>query len=148
MVKPPENPLAAPTALHLQLEIPAQKIIKTNAHPQQYYTIIPLDPHHLDVDPLYIQNQSKPQFTSANPVSETLKILLRKAIADCIIAHHQLLHLRSVAFDLIITEEGPVIIEANYNWGADMLYNVIHNDAAKSPHFAQRWLESIVLETE
>ena len=68
----------------------------------------------------------KPQTTAPEQctiaISAGLKDLLRESITNCRQAHQKLLSLRTVSFDVIIGEEGPVIIEANYNWSIEMLY--------------------------
>ena len=77
-------------------------------------------------------------------ISTELKQLLRTGIDYCIEAHHQLLDLRSVAFDLIIGESGPLILEANYNWSIEMLYYVIDLASNEVTHPAHKWIRSVV----
>ena len=76
-------------------------------------------------------------------ISEPLKAQLNTGIAHCIHAHHQLLDVRSGAFDIILSDKGVVLVEANYNWSVEMLYNVIEGDPLTSSHIAAIWLQSM-----
>jgi len=134
-----------PTLLYLQLEIPLKKkIISATCH-RQYYTLLPLDLNSLDVDSLFIHKfrEKRPEVETLI-ISTELKQLLRTGIDYCIEAHHQLLDLRSVAFDLIIGESGPLILEANYNWSIEMLYYVIDLASNEVTHPAHKWIRSVV----
>ena len=110
----------------------------------QYYTLIPLDIDNLNVD-LYFK---KTHFFSEKQdvtVSEVLKRLLREAIDYCILTHDKLLDLNTVSFDLIISSDGPIMIEANYNWSIELLYFVIDPMDNNPVHPAGQWLNRVGL---
>lgn len=119
-IKSADTPQLSPQLLYLQLEIPNQKQATSG---QQYYTLLPLDRRTLDVDATF---KNKPWCLEKQDItiSEALKMLLRQSIDYCILAHQTLLDLRTVSFDVIIGEMGPVILEANYNWSVELLYHV------------------------
>ncbi|HBM17345.1 MAG TPA: hypothetical protein DD381_13540, partial [Lentisphaeria bacterium] len=58
----------------------------------------------------------------------------------CVYAHSKLIALKSVAFDLFITNEGPLIIEANFNWDIEMLYNHPHKNLREL--LPEEWLKN------
>ena len=138
--KSASSPCIPPKLLYLQLEIPCVKEKKSIV---QYYTILPLDLNTLDIDPVF---KCKSSYYQENDqvISDELKLMMRTAINYCVLAHHKLLNLRSVSFDVILSEEGPVILEANYNWSVEMLYNVIQTDPFDQDdmHPAAQWLNS------
>ena len=77
-----------------------------------------------------------------------MKLLLRETIFYCVSAHEKLLELRTVAFDVIIGQQGPVIIEANYNWSIEMLYSVLGYDKStmNQSHPAYQWMQQVLQE--
>src|SRR3990167_2909174 len=128
-----------PTLLYLQLEIPLEK---KDASQHQYYTILPLDSTTLDIDRVFQKKYPHAKHQDVM-ISDPLKAQLNTGIAHCIHAHHQLLDVRSVAFDIILSDKGVVIVEANYNWSVEMLYNVIEGDPLTSSHIAAKWQQSM-----
>ncbi|MCH9755758.1 MAG: hypothetical protein K0U37_01025 [Gammaproteobacteria bacterium] len=122
-----------PKLLYLQLEIP--KVKKTS----QTYFIYPLTLDTLDIDPIF-KEKAQMQDEPYPVIPDTIKKELHKAIHYCIKAHQSLLDLRSVSFDVILTQDGPVMLEANYNWSIELLYHVIDN---KTSHPAKIWLHQM-----
>jgi hypothetical protein len=112
-----------PELLYLQLEVP-----HVRSNNMQLYTIIPLDIHTLS-----LPNQR---------MSVGIKKWLRESIHYCLLAHQHLLNLSSVSFDVIIGEQGPIIIEANFNWSIELLYSVINVDDKTHP--AYEWLQAMI----
>lgn len=133
------KPTAATQLLYLQLEIPQEK------QAQQFYTLLPLDINTLDVD-LVFQTKNKNAFNTSYPeISDALKHELKQSITICLQAHQNLLPVRSASFDVSLSNNGPVILEANYNWSVELLYHVIDiNKPALHP--AAHWLEHIILD--
>jgi len=128
-----------PELLYLQLELPKEK------QERQFYAILPLALDSLEVDPVFKSKNKNTVPQEPYPViSDALKKELRQSIAICIQAHAKLLAMRSVSFDIIIGKNGPVVLEANYNWSIEMLYNVI--DVSMPPtHPAAHWLNRMIL---
>ncbi len=127
-----------PTLLYLQLEIPHTKITT------QTYFIYPLALDTLDIDPVFKTiNKAHHQNKSYPAISDTLKKALKKAILYCIKAHATLLSLSSVSFDVILSKNGPVILEANYNWPIEALYQSI-DITSPNKHPIKDWLNNIV----
>lgn len=135
--------------LYIQLEIPQANISSTVAINKmtQLYTILPLDLETLDVDPEF---KKQPFFDQKADVtiSVELKKLLRGSIANCLQAHKMLLDLRTVAFDVVIGEDGPMILEGNSHWSLDYFSYVealgpLHY---QSNHPSSRWVKSVMLE--
>ena len=131
-----------PVLLYLQLEIPLEKKDVYQARQHQCYTILPLDRVTLDIDRVFQKKYPHAKHQDVM-ISEPLKAQLNTGIAHCIHAHHQLLDVRSVAFDIILSDKGVVLVEANYNWSVEMLYNVIEGDPLTSSHIAAIWLQSM-----
>ena len=131
-----------PVLLYLQLEIPLEKKDAKHAPLHQYYTILPLDRTTLDIDRVFQKKYPHAKHQDVM-ISDLLKAQLNTGIAHCIHAHHQLLDVRSVAFDIILSDQGAVIVEANYNWSVEMLYSVIEGDPLTSSHMAAIWLQSM-----
>jgi len=135
--KSDDKPGTSPQLLYLQLELPQEK------QEQQFYTIFPLALDSLDIDPVF---QSKNKNTSDQPypvISDVLKNELKQAVSICLQAHQTLLSIRSASFDIIISNTGPVILEANYNWSIELLYHVIDVDKPVL-HPAAHWLRHII----
>ncbi|MDF1678445.1 MAG: hypothetical protein P1U32_07115 [Legionellaceae bacterium] len=127
-----------PTLLYLQLEIPRPKTTT------QTYSIYPLTLDTLDIAPTFqTTNKIRPQDKPYPIVSDALKEALRKAIRYCTKAHLTLLDLNSVSFDVILSKNGPVILEANYNWSVETLYQSI-DITSPEKHPAKDWLNHIV----
>ena len=141
-----DSPQAEVELIYLQLEIPNEKttVSSTKNKINQFYTILPLDLKTLDVDPMFKQKTTFPEKCNID-ISEVLKHFLRESIEYCMQAHQQLLNLRTVSFDVIIGEEGPIIIEANYNWSIELLYFVVTTNVtnAEHTHPSYRWLQSV-----
>jgi hypothetical protein len=139
--KSDDKPSTLPQLLYLQLELPQEK------QEQQFYTILPLTLDSLDVDPVF---QSKNKNTPKKPypiISNALKNELKHAISICLQAHQTLLPIRSASFDVIISNTGPVILEANYNWSIELLYHVIDNQKSTF-HPAAHWLKRVASESK
>lgn len=128
--------------LYLQLEIPAEKETKSGRE-VQYYKLIPLDIDSLDVDSYF---KGLPIYSDQHDViiTETLKEMLLESIDYCKLAHAQLLDLNTASFDMIISENGPVMIEANYNWSIELLYFVIDPLDKQTSHPAAVWLNKVI----
>ena len=133
-----------PILLYLQFEIPKIKINRGKKEKQQYYKILPLHWESLDIDPIFKEKYPWIQ-EDYPPISDILKDMLRTSITYCIEAHYRLLNLRSVAFDVILSPDGPMLLEANFNWAITLLYPVIALDplAMDNPHPAAHWLKSL-----
>lgn len=133
-----ETPSTPANCLYLQLEIPkakdtAQKIC-------QLYHILPLCLDSLDVDATFQKKHPSETYPSINT---TIKTLLKQSIALTLRAHDAILSCRTVSFDFIISPEGPVILEANYNWSVEHLYMVLPNPPSASTHPAAKWLRQL-----
>ncbi len=64
--------------------------------------------------------------------------MIDQALSMCCQLHRDHLALRSVAFDLTLTAQGPCFIEANYNWNPEILYRADLACGSDSP--GERWL--------
>ena len=139
--KSSSGPNVAPTLLYIQLEIPCNKPQASNTNPMQYYTLVPLDLNDLSVDLTF---KKSPVFQAEHDIliTEALRKLLRTSIDHCLAAHKKVLDLRSVSFDVILSDTGPLILEANYNGSIELLFDVIPSDACPSlsQHPAARWI--------
>ncbi|APA83025.1 hypothetical protein [Francisella tularensis] len=125
-----------PQAIYAQLEIPRLE----NNNKQQFYNILPLNINTLDIDLTNISELDyKVKFENIK-FPETLKQKIKAAINKCIKAHEQL-NIRAIAFDVILSPNDAVIIEANYNWDIEILYRAFgHNN---KDHIAKLWLENL-----
>ena len=132
-----DQPETSSQLLYLQLELPKKK------QEQQFYNILPLAVNSLDVDPVFTLNNKNTLNKPYPVIPDALKKELKHAIAICLEAHTALLTVRSVSFDVMISNTGPVILEANYNWSIELLYNVIDVNKPAS-HPAAHWLEGII----
>lgn len=126
-----------PKLLYLQLELPTKK------QKQQFYNILPLALSSLDIDPVFILKNKNLSDEPYPAISDAIKKELKHAITLCLEAHKALLAVRSVSFDVILSKTGPIILEANYNWSIELLYNVIDMNQPAS-HPAAYWLENIL----
>ncbi len=135
------SPTESPQLLYLQLEIPNLKKDTPKQKQYQFYTLVPLHWQTLEIDPIF---QAKhPEITANLTLSlPPLKEMLQTSIENCLRAHEALLPLKSVSFDVILTPQGPVIIEANFNWSITLLYFVILTDSLVmvDEHPATQWL--------
>lgn len=133
-----------PVVLYLQLEIPSVKKTTGRQKDKQFYTILPLHWETLEVDPVF--QKKFPRLNHARFMSDALKKGLLDAQLLCIQAHQSLLNLKSVAFDVCLCQQGPVILEANFNWSITLLYQVIDGDplAVDNKHPAAMWLNSMI----
>lgn len=138
--KSADTELAHTELLYIQLEIPLEKQAVTA---RQYYKILPLDLNTLEVDTTF---KTKSWCPKENDVvlSPHLKSLIRLSTAYCLQAH-KLIRLKSISFDVILSEQGPVILEANYNWSVEMLYHIIPEPPLNNDdtHPAARWIASM-----
>lgn len=125
-----------PQVIYAQLEIP----ILENNNKQQFYNILPLNINTLDIDLTNISEfKDKAKFKNLQ-IPETLKEKIKIAINKCIKTHERL-NIRAIAFDIIISPSDVVIIEANYNWDIEILYQAFgHNN---KDHIAKLWLENL-----
>jgi hypothetical protein len=133
-----------PVVLYLQLEIPKVKKIYNDQCVRQLYTILPLHWETLAIDPTF---QAKyPSLLEDIPfISDVLKKMLRESQMYCIKAHEHLLNLKGVAFDVILSQQGPVVLEANFNWSIASLYQVITDELLeKSNHPVAQWLRNVL----
>lgn len=135
------KPNMPPVVLYLQLEIAKTKKTIGKKKMKQFYTILPLNWKTLDIDTVF-QEKYPDLLEEIQPISETLKKLLRDSQKYCIEAHQRMLPLKSVAFDVCLTPAGPVILEANFNWSMTLLYQVIAGDPLTKTHShpAAEWL--------
>ncbi|MFH1728810.1 MAG: hypothetical protein ABIA04_10395 [Pseudomonadota bacterium] len=108
-------------AIYLQLEIPAAK--KHEINKRQLYKIYPLDLKSFEVDNKWRIN-SELKYNKDIIISQNLRKLISTAVDYCIKVHENLINLKSVAFDLALTDRGPIIIEANYNWNIELINDV------------------------
>ncbi|WP_231865145.1 hypothetical protein [Francisella hispaniensis] len=111
-----------------------------NNNKQQFYNILPLNINTLDIDLTHISEfKDKAKFKNLQ-IPETLKEKIKIAINKCIKTHERL-NIRAIAFDIIISPSDVVIIEANYNWDIEILYQAFgHNN---KDHIAKLWLENL-----
>lgn len=131
-----ETSKLAPQAIYAQLEIP----ILENNNKQQFYNILPLNINTLDIDLTNIPEfKSKAKFENIQ-IPKPLKEKIKFAINKCIKAHKQL-SMRAIAFDIIISPNEVVIIEANYNWDIEILYRAFNYN--QKDHIAKIWLENL-----
>ncbi len=135
---------ASPVVLYLQLEIPSLRKTTARQKEKQFYTILPLHWETLDVDPVF-QKKFPEIKDNMRFIPGTLKNMLREIQSHCIKAHQSLLNLKSVAFDVCLSQQGPVILEANFNWSITLLYQVIDCDplAVDNVHPAAMWLKQL-----
>ncbi len=111
--------------IYMQLEVPMET--KHEKTFKQFFKIYPIDLDTLDVS-LVWQKKTKVKYQKDIRISLALKQLISDSIEFSLIAHKSLLNLKSVAFDLALTPNGPIMIEANYNWNIELLYNVINTE--------------------
>ena len=111
--------------IYMQLEVPVETKHEKNF--KQFYRIYPLDLDIFEVNKNW-KRQTKVKYDKNIIIPESLKKLMAESVKHCLNAHKNLLHLKSAAFDLALTPGGPVIIEANYNWNTEMLYNIINTE--------------------
>ncbi|WP_257211275.1 hypothetical protein [Francisella opportunistica] len=83
--------------------------------------------------------KSKAKFENIQ-IPKPLKEKIKFAINKCIKAHKQL-SMRAIAFDIIISPNEVVIIEANYNWDIEILYRAFNYN--QKDHIAKIWLENL-----
>lgn len=134
---------ADPILLYLQLEMPAQKR-RIGRTLKQFYHIVPLDLQTLDPDVLFMETQE--DLKEKNIImSDHMKNIISNAIDYCLTAHQSLNGLRSIAFDVILSPAGPVILEANVSWAPSLLFQVLYGDplSPDQQHPAAQWLRGI-----
>lgn len=126
--------------LYLQLEIPKKE---RHASGQQLYQLYPLQWPHFNTEPHW--EKAKSDTIKYDPhlnLPSHIKKLLKDSGNMCKECHSRLFSLQTIAFDLALTAKEPIIIEANYNWNIELLFNVIHDLNNTSP--AAQWLKSLV----
>ena len=131
------TPTSAAKIIHTQLEKPRQEPL--------FYNKIPLHWESLDVDPIF-QTRFPLRQKEVPSLSNALKELIRESQDFCLKAHQHLLNLNSVAFDVIISEQGPFLLEANFNWHIAPLYQVLpfSHLMEESDHPAGQWLRHVL----
>ena len=142
------NSQSVPNLIYLQLEIPLTKQLQSQNKMNQssknnglqFYQILPLDVNSFAIDEYFIKNQLDNK--NLPNIPNVLKLEIRKAVDYCVQSHHKLLRLNSVSFDLILSSTEPIIIEANYNWNIEMLYQVT-KPGENINHPAAKWLNAI-----
>ncbi len=101
--------------IYIQMEVPMPE--KKNC--KQFYNIVPLDITTFASIPIpHFREVKLPELHLPDSVKPTLK----EAVSYCLKAHKELLNLSSVSFDCVITDNDPLIIEANFNWNVEMLH--------------------------
>ena len=136
-----------PTLLYVQMEHPLQIKEAIEHNFNEPFAAIPLNIITLDVDPVFKQRKHDSYYENIR-LSEQLKRLIQQGIVYCQQAHKQLLNLRSVAFEITLALSDPMILEANYNWDIEMLYNVIDANSLDrdNTHPAALWLKTLIEE--
>ena len=125
--------------IYAQIEFPGLE--KTRAG-RRLYRIYPLALPELTVSPQW--KKTVPDTLKYDPgliIPETMKSLLTEAVTLCIACHRTLFPIKSVGFDLALTPNGPVIIEANYNWNIEHLYRINAGPEDRSP--SGFWLKEL-----
>ena len=120
--------------VYMQLEIPD---IQKNS--KQFYKIYPLTLKTFEVTPIF-KSMGLTENIKDPHLSDSIKLMLSQSLDLCVYAHSKLIALKSVAFDLFITNEGPLIIEANFNWDIEMLYNHPHKNLREL--LPEEWLKN------
>lgn len=122
--------------IYIQLEIPM-----LNSSKQQFYNILPLDIKTLNIDLTKVPDyEGKDKFVGMQ-LSLNLKHKILSAIDTCLKAHNKL-KIRAIAFDIVLSPQQPIIIEANYNWDIEIL-NRLSETSGLHNHIAQTWLENL-----
>ncbi len=111
--------------IYMQLEVPLET--KHEKTFRQFYKIYPLDLVTFDVAEEW-KLKTKVNYETDIIIANDIRKMISKSIEYCLKTHKKLLKLKSVAFDLALTPDGPVMIEANYNWNIEMLYNIINEE--------------------
>lgn len=124
--------------IYVQIEIPrSEKIIG-----RQFYNIYPLDTSDLDVSSHWRKtHQANLKYDTGLVLSSTIKKMLARACDLCAGCHKKLFPIRSVGFDVALSPQGPVIIEANYNWDIELLFRVIRD--LKNNSSGALWLKEL-----
>ena len=128
----------APQAIYIQLEIP----ILENNNQQQFYNTLPLDVATLNIDLTNMPDFEGKQKFADMQLSPTIKHKIYAAIDKCT-KTHEMLPVRAIAFDIILSPLQPIIIEANYNWDIDILYRSYRPNQTQNTIIAQEWLENL-----
>lgn len=125
-----------PQAIYAQLEIP---LLETNNN-RQFYNILPLDIDTLDINLKYMPEfKEKSKFENIK-LNTDIKDDIQSAIQKCLKIHNKI-DLRAIAFDIILSSKGAIVIEANYNWDIEMLYRA--SNQKQKNHIINKWLENI-----
>lgn len=108
---------AAATVIHNQMEVADLSLRKEG---RQYYCIYKINLANFELTAMHDPNL--PDDLLVTPRLSPMIITYLKLLHQrCIEIHNSLLDLYSVAFDVCICKEGPVIIEANSGWGVGAL---------------------------
>lgn len=99
---------------YAQLEVPIAPT-SSSVGDRQNYAVLPLNLDQLTIDQDYLSTDICDRFPQSF-ITPSVKHLIQEAIQLCIRTHDRLLNLKGVAFDLILTKDAPIIIEANFNW--------------------------------
>ncbi|AJI57628.1 hypothetical protein LA02_921 [Francisella philomiragia] len=127
----------APQVIYTQLEIPAFE----NNYRQQFYKILPLNIETLDIDLTNMPDFEDKQKLADMQLSANIKDKIYAAIDKCI-KTHEMLTVRAIAFDVILSSQQSIIIEANYNWDIELLYRSYRPNQTQNT-VAQEWLENL-----
>ena len=128
-------------AIYLQLEIP----IADKKKSRQYYKIYPLDIENYEVSSIW-QQKNQVIYNSNIEIPHLLKQMIQEAVNYCVTAHEAFFDVKSIAFDVAFDTKGVMLIEANYNWDIEILYQTL--PLPLSPDTTQRsakWLREIFL---
>ncbi len=133
--------------IYMQLEVPLET--KHEKTFRQFYKIYPLDLVTFDVAEEW-KLKTEVNYETDIKITGDIKKIISESIEYSLKVHKKLLKLKSVAFDLALTPDGPVMIEANYNWNIEILYNIIETEALNynDKLNATNWLKGIFHEKQ
>ena len=110
---------AAISCLSCFLEVPVgQKKIGHNV-----YTLFPIDPQNGEIQKIpnhmLLNSESKKDAARAWRLSPKNKLIpfWKELCHGSLLAHHHCLELHSIAWDWVITDNGPLMLEGNSGWG-------------------------------
>ncbi|APC96456.1 hypothetical protein [Francisella frigiditurris] len=126
-----------PKPIYIQLEIP---LLENNGE-HQFYNILPLDLINLDINLKHMPDFKDKKSFENMKLSQNLKDKIRRACNMSIEAHSKL-NIRAIAFDIIISTDVPIIIEANYNWDVELLYRIFQPNESNSLPI-KTWLQNL-----
>ncbi len=146
-----KDPRAEAHLIYIQIELPGKKTEFDQGISRQFFEVAPLDLNHYRPDRAFLSKHSNTHPVCADfTPSESLKKYIQQAVDYCKLAHSKLIDLRSVAFDLIISQNGPYILEANHGWALSALYSVVEGSPLNpsASHPASLWLKEIYEEAQ